>query len=195
MAIIKPTIASATSVGQKRPRAVRFNTTVKHVLDTRRTPEYPNTWYNAEDMTSFKRAIRCDLQNLSTGRVRLEETEDVSWRGLEVYTQKNKKFQKHRRERRAFLVKGIKDLQKRLGDEGLPADGALRKLMIISSRPAVQEAQRLAQQDSNSANHIYLEQFLVPTVNSNKMELADVQVLANDGLPPATQQLITARTA
>lgn len=195
MAIIKGTTASATSAGQKRPRAVRFNTTVKHVLDTRRTPECPNTWYNASDMTAFKRAIKCDLQKLSAGRVQLEETEEVSWRGLEVYTQKNKKFQKHRRERRAFLVKGIKDLQNRLGAEGLPVDGALRKLMSISSKPAVQEAQRLAQEDSNSANQIYLEQFLVPTVNNNKMELADVQVLANDGLPPATQQLITARTA
>ena len=194
MAIIKSTSA-ATSAGQKRPRAVRFNTTVKDVLDTRRTAECPSTWYNAGDLASFKGAIRCDLQSLFAGQVQLQETDEISWRGLESYTQKSKKFQKHRRERRTFLVQGVKDLQERLKAEGLPADGALRKLMTIASKPAVQEAQTLAQQDASDANQIFLETFLVPTTVSAKMELADVAMVANDGLPSATQQLITARTA
>ena len=206
MTIIKSTTAS---VGQKRPRTVCFNTTVKYVLDTRRNLEDgptsdSSTWYAVSDMTAIKTSIRCDLQNLSAGRLPFRETDQVSWRGLEIYTHKKKKdnkFHRHRRERRAFLNKGIQDLQKRLGVEGLPTDAALRKLSMISSKPAVQEAQRLAQEDAKAANQIYLEQFLVPTSNNSrkeekKMELTDVSVVANDGLPPVIQQQpMTARTA
>jgi len=198
MAISKSFSSTSTSpAGKKRLRVVRFNATVKHVSDTRRTSDCRNTWYDTTDMASFKESIRSDFRKAGAGQTEFKDSDEVSWRGLEVYTQKRSKYQRHRRERRAFLVTGVKDLQTRLRAVGLPVEGALHKFMTIACKQAVEVARTLAEQDTADANQIYLEQFLMPTTSgrNDKMSPTDVCAVANDGLLPTAQQLITARTA
>ncbi|CAB9503623.1 expressed unknown protein [Seminavis robusta] len=181
---------SPARAGMKRPRTVRFNNTVKHVLDTRRVEpqQIKATWYSKVELTHLKADLKGDLTMLFTGQVKSEETNTASWRGLEAYTQRNTKFQKYRKERRTFLVAGVKDLQQRLRAEGLATEHSISKLVTIASKQAVQEAQNLAALDTLAANQIYLETFLAP-----KVEMPAVGVPQEALLPH--QQLVTARTA
>ena len=191
---------NATVAGMKRPRTVRFCTTVKHVFDTKRA-DNASTWYSNVELAAIKKAIRSDLHSLYAGEMLIdEESNYFSWRGLESYTHRNSKFQKHRKERRAFLTSGVKDLQQRLQAENLPTGEAIRKLVTIASKPAVQEAQKLAARDFDDANQIYLETFLLPTIGTDKLNTPATACIppavAHDGLPaPHQQQLVMARTA
>jgi len=155
-------------------------------------------WYNASELAAIKQGIRSDLHSLYAGQVPAYDTEDDSWRGLENYTQKHSKFQKHRKQRRAFLTQGVKDLQQRLGAESLSSELAIRKFSTIASRRAVQEAQKLAAMDNHAANQIYLDTFLVGACPT-KVEAKPAAVvpmppmIAQQGAP--TPQLVMARTA
>ena len=192
MAILKTN--NANMAGRKRPRAVRFHNTVKHVTDTRRDIEQVrSTWLNKSELCEIKGAIKTDLQQLFSGRVEAIETSHKSWRGLETFTRRSNKLIKHRRERRAFLAQGVKDLQQRLKAEGLSAEKAISKLCKIASKQSATEAQTQAAQDSLDANQIYLETFLVPNVEDKLAELPPV-VVANDNFA-SQQQLVTARMA
>ena len=195
MAISKSTSTSPrTSAGMKRPRAVRFNNTVKHVLDNRRDAEQVRcTWYNKAELGAIKTDIKSDLQMYFAGKLTETETNTISFRGLELYT-KRTKFQKHRRERRTFLSNGVQDLQRRLKAEGLSSEKAISKLVTIASKSANHEAQTQAQQDSLEANQIYLDTFLCPVGDDKFNELPAVVAPHHDSLT-SHQQLVTARTA
>jgi hypothetical protein len=188
---------SKATAGMKRPRSVRFNTTVKHVLDTSRD-QVRTTWYNKDELSCIKGCIKTDLCGLFSGRIQGAETNSCSWRGLETYTQRHQKnLYLHRKERRAFLISGVKNLQQRLSAEGLSPEGAIRKLCTISSMPAVQEAQHLAQLDSLDANQIYLETFLLHSSNAvdKYSDFPPMVASLSDDLPGAHQQLVAAITA
>lgn len=179
----------------KRPRSVRFNNTVKHVLDNRRDAEQVRcTWYNKTDVAAFKADIKTDLTMLVKGEITATETNTVSFRGLEIYTRRTK-YQKTRRERKNFLSKGVLDVQRRLKSEGLNAEQAISKLVSIASKSANHEAQTQAQQDSLEANQIYMETFLCPTAAEDKLAELPPMVVADQDNFAAHQQLVTARTA
>jgi hypothetical protein len=197
-------ISKATTLahgGMKRPRSVRFCNTVKHVLDARRVEheEVKATWLSKAELATIKHELRTDITSFLNGQVQAMESNTACWRGLEVYTQRNNKYQAHRRERRAFLVTGVKDLQMRLKAEGLPTENSIRKLVAISTKQAVQEAHNLAQQDALAASQIYLETFLAPSSAFDKLDsvVADMPLgVATEDLFAANhQQLVTARTA
>jgi hypothetical protein len=200
MAINKATTGNSTSCkpSLKRPR-VRFGQNVKHSYESDLSKEERRAvcWFSKRDLLVIRSTLKDDLMAYFNNKKSISD--DECWRGLELYTQAHNKFQRDRKERRAFLGFGVKALQLQLNSEGLDAHDAIGKFVSIETQEAKSIAQELAAQDAKDAASIYLQTF-VDADSRDKLSTSDIcnvpaGVVAQKVDTPPQQVVVTARTA
>ena len=197
MAINKATTNTSSKPSLKRPR-VHFGQNVKHSYESDLSKEERRAvcWFSKRDLLVIRSALKDDLMAYFDNK---KSTSDGCWRGLELYTQAHIKFQRERKERRAFLGFGVKALQIQLNSEGLDAHDAIGKFVSIETQEAKNIAQELAAQDAMDAASIYLQTY--DADSSSRLSTSDIcntvpaRVVAQKVDTPPQQVVVTARSA